>query len=225
MSESPAGYKVSRTAARAWRAAWREPGFPGRLAVTLLAIAATLFVFPRFLLAMEERPGVELADPLLAAIPAVELTWVIFGLIYGALLLAILFLGRHPHQLLLALQSYTVLLIVRMAAMYVVPLEPPREMILLDDPFVELIGTGKTLTKDLFFSGHTATLFTLFLTARHRIVRQVFLACSLLVGIFVVVQHVHYTVDVLAAPFFAYGCFRIARVIGGHAERRHERLE
>ena len=47
--------------------------------------------------------------------------------------------------------------------MYSLPFNPPPEMIPLNDPFVQFFGSGKLLTKDFFFSGHTATLFLLFL--------------------------------------------------------------
>jgi len=47
--------------------------------------------------------------------------------------------------------------------MYSAPLDAPERLILLNDPFVQFIGSGEALTKDLFFSGHTATLFLLFL--------------------------------------------------------------
>ncbi len=42
-------------------------------------------------------------------------------------------------------------------------------MIILNDPLVEFFGTGQTLTKDLFFSGHTATLLILFLVSEKKI--------------------------------------------------------
>jgi len=43
------------------------------------------------------------------------------------------------------------------AGVGLVPLEPPPGQIPLADPLVAL-GTGVTLQKDLFFSGHVATL-------------------------------------------------------------------
>jgi membrane-associated phospholipid phosphatase len=96
-----------------------------------------------------------------------------------------------------------------MAAMYLAPLEPPPGIIELRDPFVEFFGGGRTLTRDLFFSGHTSTLFLLFLLIPGKALRAAFASATLLVGLCVVLQHVHYTVDVIAAPFFAYGAFSI----------------
>ena len=60
----------------------------------------------------------------------------------------------------------------------------------------------------LFFSGHTSLPFLLFLVARDRGFRIAFLLLTLATGTCVIVQHVHYTIDVVVAPFVAYGCFR-----------------
>ena len=93
--------------------------------------------------------------------------------------------------------------------MYLVPLEPPVSHLPLQDPLVEYFGTGTMLTKDLFFSGHTATLFTLFLIADKGVFKYLLLVGLLLVAFLVLVQHVHYTIDIVAALFVTYGCFSL----------------
>ena len=101
------------------------------------------------------------------------------------------------------------LVAVRTIAMYSIPLNPPHHTIPLIDPFVKYLGTGIQLNKDLFFSGHTATLFLLFLISENKILKRIFLICTIAVGLSVLIQHTHYTVDVIAAPFFAYGVYKI----------------
>ena len=97
----------------------------------------------------------------------------------------------------------------RLIVMYLLPLEPPTTLLPLNDPFVQLLGTGEILTKDLFFSGHTATLFLLFLIIEQRVFKIILLTSTIIVGITVLLQHVHYTVDVAVAPFVAYTSFKI----------------
>lgn len=190
-------------------------GFRIRFFVTLAVLAGVLAGLGQFLTGIEQRPGVMFADPVLAILPAVDLTWLTFTLIYGALVLTIVYMVRHPARLLLALQSYILLALARMAAMFLLPLDPPADMIPLVDPLVELFGSGgTTLSRDLFFSGHTSTLFLLALVIPHRGLTVVFLFCTVLVGCCVLMQHVHYSIDVLAAPFFTYPCFTIARRLG-----------
>lgn len=191
-----------------WKEALRSPWFGWQLLLTVLILGMLLSAYARFLHWVELRPGVTLHDPLLASFPARKVTWLVFALIYGGLALGLGTLGARPVVLLVALQSYTLVIAARMAMMYVVPLDPPVGIIRLKDPFVQLFDLGVVLTRDLYFSGHVATLFLLFLTARHRLLRAAFLLATVVVGAGLIWQHVHYTIDVLIAPFITFGCYR-----------------
>ncbi len=177
--------------------------------VSLILLALVLTGLARFVNFVEYRPGVAFSDPVLDLFNPIDMTWLTFGLIYIALVIAVASLINNPRQLLFALQLYTLMAFVRIIAMFLLPLEPPEKMILLKDPFVEFFGSGQTLTKDLFFSGHTATLFILFLVSKNKIIKTLFLTSTILVAIFVLLQHVHYTIDVFAAVFFTYACFKL----------------
>ena len=196
--------------ARAWQTQWSIRNFKFEVFATVVLLILVLVSLTSFLGHIEKRPGVVLPDPILALVQPRDLTWITFGFIYLGLLAGIAVLARHPRLLMLAIQSYIVMVLVRIAAMYVVPLDPPPGMIPLKDPFVEYFGTGKLLTKDLFFSGHTSTLLLFFLIVPERGARLLFLLCTVGVAICVLLQHVHYSADVLAALFFGYGAYRIA---------------
>lgn len=176
---------------------------------TLVVLVLSLYFFSRFLIFNENRPGVVLDDPLFNLFDAVNLNILIFVLIYAGLVTGIVFLLKHPSYLMIALQSYALLVLFRMLAMYLVPLEPPAGMIELNDPLVFIIGTGQPVHKDLFFSGHTATMFLLFLTAKNNILKYIFLLTAVLVGLLVIFQKVHYCIDVVVAPFFSYTSFKL----------------
>jgi membrane-associated phospholipid phosphatase len=193
----------------AWKEALPDKKFRMQAAATFIFLAVVLWSLTNFLNFIETRQGIILNDPLLKLFNPVNLTWLIFSLIYLSLITALIEITKHPGQLIFVIQAYSLLVIIRMAAMYVVPLNPPAEMIPLNDPFVQYFGTGKLLTKDLFFSGHTATIFLLFLAVQNRILKIIFLTCTIAVGLAVLLQHVHYTIDVLAAPFFTYTSYRI----------------
>jgi hypothetical protein len=192
-----------------WKDAWASPAMRRQFLLTLPALVVVMLIFSRFILYIENRPAVTIPDPVLALFEARDFTWLVFTFIYGGVVLGIFYLLSHPRALLVALQAYVIMMSIRMIVMYLAPLGPPEGLIPLVDPFATA-GTGVTLTKDLFFSGHTSTIFLLFLTARIRTLRLVFLICAIITGGLLMLQHVHYSLDVAAAPFFAYASYRAA---------------
>lgn len=197
----------------AWIEGYKLRKVQFKLLVSVIFLAAALYFYSAFLGFVEAREGFSFNDPVLNLFNPVDLTWLIFSAIYLSLFTGIIILVRNPVRLTLAIQTYTVLILVRMIAMYSLPFDPPSSMIPLNDPFVQLFGTGKLLTRDLFFSGHTATLFLLFLVVDKKPFRQLFLFLTVLVAVSVILQHVHYFIDVFAAPFFAFGCFIVVKSI------------
>ena len=149
------------TVGAAWQGAWSNRAFRHQAVVTVPLLVLVLSVLARFLERNEARQGVVVPDPVLAMFSPHDVTWLTFGLIYIGLIAAIVYLLRHPRTLLVAMQAYTLMIVFRIVAMSLLPLEPPPAMIPLNDPLVEILGTGRLLTKDLFFSGHTSTLFLL----------------------------------------------------------------
>jgi hypothetical protein len=201
-------------------AKWKEY-FDGKNAgmifgITLAVLVICLFVLSRFILYAEARQGVVLDDPVFHWFNAVDLNILIFALIYGSLIGGIVnLIIKNPRGLVIALQTYSLMIIARMGMMYVVPLDPPMGTIDLQDPLVFIVGTGTKITKDLFFSGHTTTLFMIFLVTEKKWLKKVFLINTLLVAVFVVLQKVHYTVDVMVAPFVSYGAFKAVSFLNG----------
>ncbi len=138
----------------------------------------------------------------------VDLTWLTFLIIYVFLIGGLFLLAKEPFRFILTMKVYGLMVLFRIAAMYLLPLEPPEKMIPLSDPIVEIFGTGRLLTKDLFFSGHTATLFILYLTAEKKF-RLYFLFGTIAVAVCVIMQHVHYTIDVAAAFVFTFAAYSL----------------
>ena len=182
---------------------WTEP------VVTLILLISTLIFFTHFINAVEARNGVELNDPVLKLFHPVDLSGFIFSIIYLSIIIGLITLLVDPKRLVIALQVYTLIVMVRIITLYLTPLNAPGNMIPLIDPIVNNFGTGQLLTKDLFFSGHTATMFFLFLVSENKKIKLIFLLGFVIIAIAVLLQHVHYTIDVVAAPFFSYTAFRI----------------
>ena len=191
--------------------------------ITIILLTVLMLSFSQFLQFVEQRDGVSLPDPLLKAFNPIDLTWLIFTLIYLSMILFLFSVRKEPNKLMTALQAYGLMVIFRTIAMYLTPLEAPTTLLMLDDPFVQLFGKGEILTKDLFFSGHTGTLFLLFLLTKNKILKTTFLVSTVVVGMAVLLQHVHYSIDVFVAPFITYCAFKIISIL--HSKRLNEQIQ
>ncbi|MFA7287888.1 MAG: phosphatase PAP2-related protein [Melioribacteraceae bacterium] len=192
-----------------WRRFLSDRNLAFIFAVTIVVLGFVLYWITKFLIFNEAREGFAFRDPILSLFAPMDVTWVSFALIYSGLIVALFSLTFYPERFMLALQAYSLMLLIRLITMYLLPLNPPEGIIPLKDPFVEFFG-GKTFLKDLFFSGHTSTMFVFFLTAQKKGLKVVFLAATFLIAICVLIQHVHYTIDVVVAPFIAYASYRIS---------------
>lgn len=203
-----------------WLIKLAEKNFRLRFFVILIFLSVVLYSLANFLAYNETRNGAGFTDPVLSLFKPVDITWFTFVLIYAALIVALTSLSFDPENFILALLSYSLVALFRLTTIFLLPLYAPDTIIPLTDPFIEFFGGGKTLYRDLFFSGHTSTMFLFYLTNKNAVLRKIFLVSTVLVGLCVLLQHVHYTVDVLAAPFFAYGSYRLAALINSFMTRK-----
>ncbi|MEZ4808308.1 MAG: phosphatase PAP2-related protein [Flavobacteriales bacterium] len=142
-------------------------------------------------------------DPFLAGLPARDVSIPLFIVLYGTVCIGVHHLFRE-RRLLRALQAYVLLLVLRMCTLALVPLGPPPGLVPLQDPLTRwFYPDALPFEKDLFFSGHTATLFLLYLALPNGWRKGSAMLATVVVGLAVMVQHVHWTVDVLAAPVAA----------------------
>ncbi len=80
--------------------------------------------------------------------------------------------------------------------------------------FQETIFRGIFTGSGLFFSGHTGLPFLFALMFwDNKILRYFFLSFSLLFAVVVLVGHIHYSIDVFSAFFFAYAIFDICKFL------------
>ena len=191
-----------------WHSALSNYYFAFEFLISISILVFTLLTFSKFTEFVELRKGVQFHDPFLDTFKAVNLNGTIFSMIYGGIVFALALLIPSPFKLMILFESYALMVLTRVAMMFILPLAPPAGIIFLHDPFVEFFGTGKTLINDLFFSGHTATLFLLYLTAPKKL-KGFFLLITIFVATCVLLQKVHYTVDVLVAPYVSFCCYKL----------------
>jgi PAP2 superfamily C-terminal len=195
-----------------WSEAWKIPSFRSKLWVGMAVFAGILIALPFFFDAIEDRNGHTISDFILDRIPARNFSVVVFFLIWSSCLLLVIRILRDPMMLLVALWAYNGVTLLRMACIGLISLNPPAGLIPLADPITNQFYGNHYITHDLFFSGHTTTVFLVFLCLKRKWDRLYTLSASILLGILLLVQHVHYTIDVLAAPVFTYTVYQMARL-------------
>lgn len=132
-------------------------------------------------------------------------TYVWLGIIFLMILYPALFAVNQVHHM---LGQFSFLMIVRSAFISLTHLKTPFDAMSHGFPgafsFFEF-------QNDLFFSGHTAVPFIAFLVFKEHKIRWFFLAGSLLMATTVLAMHEHYSIDVFAAYFITYGCYKLAQ--------------
>jgi hypothetical protein len=196
-----------------WKVVWAQPVFRKKVGIAFALNIPVLIFFPVFFQHIEQRDGIQLQDILLNNIPAINVSLFIFIVIWSLALLTLIRAIQQPEIFITFLFSFFVLSISRIITISLVPLNPPQGLIPLIDPLSHTFYGGTFVTKDLFYSGHTATQFLMFLCLKKRTDKIVTVISTISIAVLVLVQHVHYSIDVIAAPFFAYLSFIIGRNI------------
>lgn len=198
-----------------WKNAWRNKSFRTKTIIGSLILLLIMVCMPHFFGMMERRQGVVLHDMVLEQLPAIDVSVLTFIIIWSMNFLLIYRSVQDPSVFILGLYTLILVNLVRLATISITPLNPPLGLIPLRDPLSSLFYGGPTIfiTKDLFFSGHTSSQFMVFLCLKNKADKRVALASSIVVGFLVLIQHVHYTIDVAAAFLATYLAFFTAKKI------------
>ena len=175
------------------------------IVLSLMSVIAAFVLSTHYLAYNETRAGIHLYDPIIAAIPPIDLSRTIFICTYGSIIAGLFCSMTTPERIVRTNLAILCLLLYRLITMFLLPLEPPENIIPLQDEFLKYTTYGhQVLLKDLFFSGHTASVAILFYLIDHKWISRLLLAMSMIIGSMLIIQHVHYTIDVLAAYAFAH---------------------
>jgi asparagine N-glycosylation enzyme membrane subunit Stt3 len=188
---------------------WQQPFGGFHFVVSILLVNTFGLWVPTFLNFIQNRKGFPLNDAVLNNIPAIDVSMPLFISCYFVILIALFMIIPHPKNFIYVFQAYILVTFIRMLCIFLVPLEAPLEYVDLKDPFAEMfVYAGKPINKDLFFSGHTSTMVLLVLSTPYEKLKPYFIAAAILVASLLLIQHAHYFVDVLVAPFVTVFCYR-----------------
>ena len=205
--------RSNQAIAMAWRKAWANRVFRIKTIIGTVIFLSLLISFPYFFGVIEKRQGILLHDPLLALLPAIDVSVITFITIWSMSIFLLVRCAQEPKIFILAFCSMILLFLSRMITITLFPLEPPEGLIPLVDPVASIFygGPHVFMTKDLFYSGHTSTQFMIFLCLPKKKEKLLALTTSILVGILVLIQHVHYSIDVMGAFVLTYFVYLLGK--------------
>jgi hypothetical protein len=211
-------HEKNKLIALQWRKAWTNRSFKIKTIVGSISLTIILVSFPRFFAIIELRKGIYLEDVLLNNIPSIDFSIPIFIIIWSTALLLINRMLKSPGLFLQFLISFLLLCITRIITISLFPLEAPIGLVAIKDPISNIFYGGKEvfITKDLFYSGHTATQFLMFLSFSKKGDKIITGISSVLIVVLVLFQHVHYTIDVIAAIPFGYLVYILGKKIASN---------
>ncbi len=200
-----------------WKIALTNPYFRNRFFTSIIILSVILTGFASLLAYIETRQGHTFYDPILNFIKPRDVSDFIFFVTYSTALIGLVYAFLSPYRFLHLIQMYGSLTLLRIVTLFFIPLEPPITIIPLRDEFLtNIFYAGNENLKDLFFSGHAATLFLFYFFSTNKTLKYLFLVAAVAVSVGVVVQHVHYSYDVIAAPIFAYIAYRLITKFSKH---------
>jgi PAP2 superfamily C-terminal len=151
-------------------------------------------------------------DIILDNIPVINLNFIIVEGMLLSIAAGILFLIFNPRYIPFTLKTLALFIITRAIFMSLTHVGIYPDHI---DPglgYFDSIYLYFNFQTGLFFSGHTCMPIIAALTLWNRpLWRNIALALAFIFGVSVLLAHVHYSIDVFAAPFMAYGIFSMGK--------------
>jgi membrane-associated phospholipid phosphatase len=181
------------------------------LLVALIFLALAI-IFQFYASAYSSRvPSNSVPDLLLNALPIVNLNSVIVEGALGVIAGTIILLLFKPKYIIFTLKASAIFIATRAVFVSLTHLGIYPGQINPDNGFFDRIYTGLGLEAGFFFSGHTGLTFLMALIFwNERFWRFIYLLITVVFGISVLLAHVHYSIDVLAAPYITYSIFKMS---------------
>jgi hypothetical protein len=153
------------------------------------------------------------ADFLLNLLPVVNLNWIIIEGAFLAILFTVILILAKPQYLLFTIKAVGIFIATRAVFIAATHIGIYPGQINPDTTGVfDNLYTGLGLQAGFFFSGHTGLpLLMSVIFWDEKVWRYVYMIMGLVFGVTVLFAHVHYTIDVLAAPYMTYGIFKMTQ--------------
>ena len=193
---------------------WSKGNVISVLFASLFLLAALVIQHFAYNYIDQSVTGIHVGDLLLDNLPVVNLDFfIVQGALVSTAVVLVLFLG-NPKYLIFSIKALALFIIIRSFFITLTHLGTNLHQITLN---VNSIGFWLydflyNAKNDFFFSGHVGASFLFALVFwKKTIFRYVFFAFSLIFAISMLLAHMHYSIDIFAAPFITYGVFVISK--------------
>jgi hypothetical protein len=189
-----------------WKPERKRSLYLGLLLVLLSVIIQITFGHYSYSRAITAGPA---SDIFLDNLPVINLGFILVGGAIALWLAAIALFVIHPRYLIFSVKAVALYIISRAFFFSLTHIGPYPTNV---SPGPDNIGYGFyhliTFQGNFFYSGHTGFPFLLALIFwDNNFLRRLFIFLTVFFGASVLLAHVHYSIDVFAAPFIVYGMF------------------
>lgn len=158
--------------------------------------------------------GTPVGDLILDNLPVVNLDFfIVEGALVSTAIVLVLFL-LYPKYIIFSVKALALFIIIRSFFISLTHLGTSLHQITLDQNSIgffiyDFLYNAKN---DFFFSGHVGVMFLFALIFWEKTIwRYIFFMISIIFGISMLLAHMHYSIDIFAAPFITYGIFVISK--------------
>jgi len=196
-----------------WKQTWSSQMLRAQFIIGTGLMIAITCMLPSFFNLIQKRNGTLLNDWVLAAIPAHNVSWMVFTIIWGFGLYALWRAIEKPTIYITYVWTLFFVIVLRVLSISMIALDPPKGLVAMTDPITGIFYGESNITKDLFFSGHTSVLYLAYLCLERKTDKIIALCSTVAVVALLLVQHVHYTIDIIAAFFIVYPVYRVVKYL------------
>ncbi len=150
-------------------------------------------------------------DIFLDNISVIDLTAAIVEGAFAIIAITFLLVVSRPKYLIFSIKAGALFMATRAMFIAMTHLGIYPDQVMVTTGFFDSIYTDLGLGAGFFFSGHTGMPFLMGLVFwKDKFWRYVFFILAAIMGFSVLLSHMHYSIDVFAAPFITYSIFRVA---------------
>lgn len=191
-----------------WKLAFSDKAFTRKVIFAHLFFILYSSLTQGFGSYVQARKGIHLKDQFLNLFPTFDFSLPIFLLLYGSIVTFIIVHIDKPRVIWRLFEMQLLVAVIRQVCILMVALEPPHGIIVLRDVFLEntFYPHNTPLTKDLFFSGHAASIWIYFLCAEKKYFKVAMFVSTFIMSYMILCMRIHYSYDV-------YGAIAITSII------------